>query len=234
MGSITHKFNNAHADGADATLVRPSNWNDTHNFTLAAADISGLAASATTDTTNANNISSGTLAVARGGTNASTGRGAASSLAVAYILAKSGLPVSGAADTNENVLTTVTIPAGAMGANGVVVLEFSTLWTASANNKTWRVRLNGVAGTQLFSEVVTTGGAGGRFARVVITNTNSASAQISAILNGSSGGVALTNNVASAIDTTAAVDLVITCVKATAGETVTVNAYNCLLLANGS
>ncbi len=31
--SVTHKFNDTHPDGADATLVRPSNWNDTHALT---------------------------------------------------------------------------------------------------------------------------------------------------------------------------------------------------------
>ena len=30
--TLKHKFNSAVADGADATLVRPSNWNDDHNF----------------------------------------------------------------------------------------------------------------------------------------------------------------------------------------------------------
>lgn len=32
--SLKHKFASAVADGADATLVRPSNWNDDHNFYL--------------------------------------------------------------------------------------------------------------------------------------------------------------------------------------------------------
>jgi len=30
--SLKHKFASAVTDGADATLVRPSNWNDDHNF----------------------------------------------------------------------------------------------------------------------------------------------------------------------------------------------------------
>jgi hypothetical protein len=47
MGTITHKFNDAHADGADATLVRPSNWNDTHNFTLNSADLGDITATGT-------------------------------------------------------------------------------------------------------------------------------------------------------------------------------------------
>src|SRR5712691_3723195 len=32
--SLKHKFASAVADGADPTLVRPSNWNDDHNFYL--------------------------------------------------------------------------------------------------------------------------------------------------------------------------------------------------------
>ncbi len=33
---VTHKFTSPKADPLDATLVRPSNWNDTHNLTCAA------------------------------------------------------------------------------------------------------------------------------------------------------------------------------------------------------
>jgi hypothetical protein len=29
--TVKHKFQSAKSDGADATLVRPSNWNDTHD-----------------------------------------------------------------------------------------------------------------------------------------------------------------------------------------------------------
>lgn len=39
--SLKHKFNNPKADGADTTIVRPSNWNDEHDLTLAADKIIG-------------------------------------------------------------------------------------------------------------------------------------------------------------------------------------------------
>lgn len=38
--SVTHKFVNPKADGADATIVRPSNWNDTHNVSIGITDLS--------------------------------------------------------------------------------------------------------------------------------------------------------------------------------------------------
>jgi len=39
--SIKHKFTSAKADGGDATLIRPSNWNDTHDLTMATASLIG-------------------------------------------------------------------------------------------------------------------------------------------------------------------------------------------------
>jgi hypothetical protein len=38
---VTHKFQSAKTDGVDTTVVRPSNWNDTHNITCAGGVILG-------------------------------------------------------------------------------------------------------------------------------------------------------------------------------------------------
>lgn len=39
--SIKHKFTSPKADGADSTVVQPSNWNDEHNLTLAGGKVLG-------------------------------------------------------------------------------------------------------------------------------------------------------------------------------------------------
>ena len=39
--SLKHKFASAKSDGVDTSLVRPSNWNDDHDLTLAASRILG-------------------------------------------------------------------------------------------------------------------------------------------------------------------------------------------------
>lgn len=41
---IKHKFQSAKADSSDASLVRPSNWNDTHNINMAGQRLLGRAA----------------------------------------------------------------------------------------------------------------------------------------------------------------------------------------------
>ena len=45
--SLTHAFVSAKSDGADATLVRPSNWNAEHNLTCATGVILGRTSSGT-------------------------------------------------------------------------------------------------------------------------------------------------------------------------------------------
>lgn len=39
MVSIKHKFTSGKADGADVTVVKPSNWNDTHDITTTALSV---------------------------------------------------------------------------------------------------------------------------------------------------------------------------------------------------
>lgn len=45
--SIKHKFTNPKADGGDATIVRPTNWNDEHDLTLATDKLLGRATAGT-------------------------------------------------------------------------------------------------------------------------------------------------------------------------------------------
>ena len=42
--SLTHKFQSAKSDGSDDTIVQPSDWNDTHDLTMAASRLFGRAA----------------------------------------------------------------------------------------------------------------------------------------------------------------------------------------------
>lgn len=45
--SLKHKFTSAKADGTDATLVQPSNWNDEHDLTLTTGRLIGRTSSGT-------------------------------------------------------------------------------------------------------------------------------------------------------------------------------------------
>ena len=139
------------------------------------------------------------------------------------MLASSAVAVSHTGNTNETVLATVTIPAGLMGLNGI--LRFDVLWsiTSSGNNKTTRVRLGGIGGTE-FHSLINTTVASVRALRN-IQNRGSASSQISEWAGGLGPGSTSSAVTTGTVNTAVAQDLVITGRLASAGETITLERY---------
>jgi hypothetical protein len=185
---------------------------DANNVTITGGSVSGI-----TD-----------LAVADGGTGASTDRAAAQNLKVPYVVAQSaatGMSVTGTG--SETALATIAIPAGAMGANGRLRITAHWTYTNSVNNKTLRIRFGasgaGTGGTLYVSSTATTT-AGYRY-QLEIANRNAANSQVA--FTGATGGWSTsgTGSVTSTIDTTAASEVVISGVLANTGETITLESY---------
>ena len=171
------------------------------------------------------------VAVADGGTGASTARAAAANLLTWYALGYSSVAVSHTGDTTETTRATITIPAGAIGANGRV--RITTLWsyTNSVNNKNMRVRFNGLAGT-VYANYQTTTTATIR-AQAEIANVNATNSQKGSNTAGTGGWHTSTGAVVtSAVDTTAAVDIVLTAQLTDSGETITLESYIVELLSS--
>lgn len=140
------------------------------------------------------------------------------------VLGKSGVAVSHTGNTSETTLATVTIPANAMGLNGV--LRISSVWRAGANNgnaKTPRIRLNGIAGTTYFTTALASSLSARDMSRT-IANRGAANSQIGGA-SGSAVGASTTAVTTSAIDTTAAVDLVFTGQLADGSDTIALDSY---------
>lgn len=138
-----------------------------------------------------------------------------------YVLARSHVAASGAADTNENTLATITIPGGAMGPNGFV--RIMTLWsqTNNANVKTVRVKFGGTnflglpVTSTATTQIITT-----------VRNRNSASSQVGyAIDTASNFGSTTSAAATSAVNTGSDVTVLLTVQKATAGDTMTLEGY---------
>lgn len=137
------------------------------------------------------------------------------------ILAQSAVAVSHTGDTNETTLATVTIPAGAMGANGQIEIE--TLWsyTNSGNNKNFKVKFGGVSFTNATATTTATAQTLTR-----IANRNSAASQVGFVASSSNGLGTSTGSVVTAnVDTSADVTLLITGSLALGSETITLESY---------
>lgn len=147
------------------------------------------------------------------------------------VLGQSGAAVSAPAnDTNENILATISIAAGLMGANDS--LEILTMWsyTASTNNKTLRIRLGGIGGTQYMNSPRNSGTEVGLQLMHFIRNRNSVSSQVGYQSGTFTFSAATAAATTSSVNMANAQDLVITGQKATGTETLTLESYRVLLL----
>jgi hypothetical protein len=169
----------------------------------------------------AGNVSAGTLAVARGGTGATTARAAAGALKVPYVLASSGVQVTHTGDTAEFVLATISIPANSMGANGRLRILTHWTYTNSANSKSLRVRWGGSSGTVCSSQSVTTTAAFG--SECFVQNRNATNSQVCGMTVSSGLGTGTINTASQ--DTTGAIDLVITGQLTNSAESVNLEGY---------
>lgn len=140
-----------------------------------------------------------------------------------YILAQSGTAVSGAADTNENTLATITVPANAMGPNGQLRIWTDWTWSNTADDKTARIRFSGASGTIFLTVLGTT--SVGLAAITLISNQNNAAVQRGGITGSGPFAVRTAAAVTAAVDTTAATTIVITGQKETGTDTLTLDRY---------
>jgi hypothetical protein len=135
--------------------------------------------------------------------------------------------VSGAADTNENILGTITIPA-AFGTNGFMRLRMKWTLTNNANTKTARVRFGGIGGTIHYTRDL--GNNATQEMEVVIGNRNAANSQVGYQKSFSTIAIASAAVTTGAIDTAPGTTAVITIQKTTAGDTCTLEAWDAQLV----
>jgi hypothetical protein len=133
-------------------------------------------------------------------------------------------------NTDETALATVSIPAGAMGLNGGLLIYSTWTTTNSGNNKTPRVRLGGIAGTAFVGPTITTTATFSDIRR--IRNRNSASAQVASTgaATGLSTGTTTVAVTTGTVNTAVAQDLVFSAQLANGTETITLENYEVWLL----
>lgn len=152
-------------------------------------------------------------------------------------LGGSGNTVSNAANTNEQALATVTVPAKFMGANGCLRV-FST-WQTTGNNNTkdLRVRFSSISGT-VFTDISVAANAAATSVSLIqtIQNANSAASQVGAVptsVNGVTVG-AVAALPTSSVDTDAAdTTIVLSGQLANSSDGCSLKRYEVMLLAGG-
>ncbi len=150
------------------------------------------------------------------------------------ILGKSGATTSTGADTTEDTLATIALPANVFGANGVIKFQLLFQTTNSGNAKTARVRWSGGSGTVIASHSMAN--AAGGLIVGLIQGTNATNAQLTSSYQmfTPAGTPTVAIGINSAIDTTGATTFAVTGQKVSAGETMSLLGYVFELVSDGT
>jgi hypothetical protein len=159
------------------------------------------------------------LKVGPGSVGIPTGGGAPGT---SVVLCQSAVQVPLITITTEAILGTCTIPAGVMGANGSVSVNAVFSNNNSGNNKTFRVRFGGIGGT-LYAQTAQSTNISTKLINVIISNRNATNSQVGFATAAAFGSTAAV--VTGAIDTTAAVDIVLTGQLANSADNAALESY---------
>jgi hypothetical protein len=140
------------------------------------------------------------------------------------ILAQSAVGATLSGSTAETALASVSIPAGAMGANGFIRVTSQWSNNNNGNNKTGRIRFGGLSGTLYF---IFTNSTQITYLDVprTISNVNAENAQKGRGTQATGAGGSGNAIVTSTLDTSAAVELVFTGQLANAADSLVLESY---------
>ena len=145
---------------------------------------------------------------------------------VPVLMGQSWTSATAPADTNENVLATVNVGAGVVGAGGMLVVKALWEFTSSANDKTLICRYSGAAGTAFLNQLVTSITNGIMETTTYIGNQTASSQRgYSVFVSGSGTSSVPSVSTTATVDTSAATSIVLAGTKELGTETIILRGY---------
>lgn len=136
-------------------------------------------------------------------------------------------------DTSERVGVSISVPANSLAANGALAIEGAYNYTNSGNNKTFRIRVGGIAGTVIHADANVTTQLNSA-ARARLANRGATNVQVGSSMVTRANGSLTTAPIQAAIDTTGATTIDFTAVRATATDNTVWEDFQILLLSDGT
>jgi hypothetical protein len=148
---------------------------------------------------------------------------------IPYVLAKTGTAVTAPTDTSTDTLATVTVPAGAIGANGMVRIKAHFNAATGTTNRTLVIAFGGTAMlTKILASEVD------MMLDLVIVNQNATAVQEGIPTFTTTNGIQLLTVTGATKDTTAAQDITFKITKATGSDPCILKAYSVELVSDGT